>query len=260
MNSTDTPRVGADPDARWKHAKNWELHGLLPSTPSLETMLAAHDVSEINTSGTVYRWNGWTFDVPPGVFEPGDTSRFLHRLMLDGTLPLEGLRYAAMGAGLGVEAVVAGARRARHVHALDIHPESICAVAMNYDRILGRRGPPLTGIVGDLWEGMPDGTKLDVVTFNPPLIDIRLSEDPYIVRNRCMGLSLAERFFDQLKTRDLLDPDGVVYLTITNTAPLRDVVAMALHSGFDAEALAVRIWPVDGVQTFLIALRKAVRR
>jgi release factor glutamine methyltransferase len=107
---------------------------------------------------------------------------------------------------------------------------------------------------------MPDGTKLDVVTFNPPLIDIRLSDNPYIVRNRCMGLNLAERFFDQLKARDLLDPNGVVYLTITNTAPLRDVVAMALHAGFDAEALAVRIWPVDGVQTFLIALRKAVRR
>jgi release factor glutamine methyltransferase len=255
MSSTDTPCAGADPDARWKHAKNWELHALLPATAPRETMLAAHDVSEINASGTVYRWNGWTFDVPPGVFEPGATSRFLHRLMLDGTLPLEGLRYAAMGAGLGVEAVVAGALGASHVHALDIHPESIRAAALHYDRILGHRGPPFVGIVGDLWEGMPEGMKLDVVTFNPPLIDIRLSEDPYIVRNRCMGLNLAERFFDQLQARNLLDTNGVVYLTITNTAPLREVVAMALHAGFEAEALAVRDWPVDGVQTFLIVLR-----
>jgi release factor glutamine methyltransferase len=260
MSSTDTPRSGVGSAARWKHATNWELHALLPATVSLETTLAAHDVSDTNATGAVYRWNGWTFDVPPGVFEPGATSRFLHRLMLDGTLPLEGLRYAAMGAGLGVEAVVAGTRGARHVHALDIHEESIRAAALHYDRILGHRGPPFVGIVSDLWEGMPEGAKLDVVTFNPPLIDIKLSEDPYIVRNRCMGVSLAERFFDQLRARSLLDPNGVVYLTITNTAPLRDVVAMALHAGFNAEALSVRDWPVDGVQTFLVALREAPRR
>jgi release factor glutamine methyltransferase len=256
MSSTDTPR-GGNPAARWKDATNWELHALLPATVSLETMLAAHDVSETNAAGAVYRWNGWTFDVPPGVFEPSATSRFLHGLMLDGTLPLEGLRYAAMGAGLGVEAVVAGARGAKHVHALDIHDESIRAAALHYDRILGDRGPPFVGIVSDLWEGMPEGAKFDVVTFNPPLIDIRLSDDPYIVRNRCMGLSLAERFFDQLQARSLLDPNGVVYLTITNTSPLREAVAMALHAGFDAEAVSVRDWPVDGVQTFVIALRQS---
>jgi hypothetical protein len=56
-----------------------------------------------------------------------------------------------------------------------------------------------------------------------------------------------------------LDPNGVVYLTITNTSPLREAVAMALHAGFDAEALSVRDWPVDGVKTFLLALRKSGR-
>jgi release factor glutamine methyltransferase len=260
MSSAHPPPNRAGPAAGWKHATNWELHALLPATVSLETTLATHDVSQTNAMGTVYHWNGWTFDVPPGVFEPGATNRFLCGLMLDGTLPLEGLRYAAMGAGLGVEAVVAGVRGARHVHALDVHEESVRAATLHYDRIVGRRGPPFVGIVSDLWERLPEDTKLDVVTFNPPLIDIKLSDDPYIVRNRCMGLGLAERFFEQVRARRLLDPDGVVYLTITNTSPLRDVVAMALHAGFDLEALAVRDWSVDGVQTFLIALREAVRR
>jgi release factor glutamine methyltransferase len=50
---------------------------------------------------------------------------------------------------------------------------------------------------------------------------------------------------------------GVVYLAVSNTSPLRDVVAMALRAGYDAEALAVRQWPIDEVKTFLFALRDA---
>jgi release factor glutamine methyltransferase len=257
MSPTVPLRAHAGPSQRWTRATNWDLHAVLPTTVSLDTILATHDVSATNATGAVYRWNGWTFDVPPGVFEPGATNRFLSGLMLDGTLPLEGLRYAAMGAGLGVEAVVAGVRKARRVHALDVHDESVRAATLHYDRIVGRRGPPFIGIAADLWDGVPDGTQFDVITFNPPLIDVKLSDDPYIVRNRCMGPALAQRFFDQLRARGLLAADGVVYLTITNTSPLRDVVAMALHSGYDAQALAVRNWAVDGVHTFLIALRDA---
>jgi release factor glutamine methyltransferase len=260
MSSAVPPRGGSGQSDRWTRATNWELHAVLPTTVSLDTILATHNVSETNATGVVYRWNGWTFDVPPGVFEPGATNRFLSGLMLDGTLPLEGLRYAAMGAGLGVEAVVAGVRKARRVHALDVHEDSVRAATRHYNRIVGRRGPPFVGIAGDLWDGVPDGTQFDVITFNPPLIDVKLSNDPYIVRNRCMGPGLAQRFFDQLRARSLLATDGVVYLTVTNTSPLRDVVAMALHSAYDAEALAVRDWAVDGVQTFLIALRDAAGR
>jgi hypothetical protein len=35
--------------------------------------------------------------LPPGVFHPGETSRLLHARLLDGTLPVTELRYAAMG-------------------------------------------------------------------------------------------------------------------------------------------------------------------
>ena len=257
MSASGPNRAGAGPHEPWALAKNWELHAVLPATVSLETIRATYDLGATNATGAVYRWNGWTFDVPPGVFVPGAANTFLCGLMLDGTLPLEGLRYAAMGAGLGVEAVVAGVRNARSVHALDIHEESVRAAARHYDRIVGRRGPPFLGIAGDLWDGVADGAQFDVVTFNPPLIDIRLSDDPYIVRNRCIGPGLAQRFFDQLRARSLLAAGGVVYLAVSNTSPLRDVVAMALRAGYDAEALAVRQWPIDEVRMFLFALRDA---
>lgn len=241
----------------WLQATDWELHSQLPATVGLEAILTAHDVHATNPHGTVYRWNGWTFEVPPGVFDPGDTNRFLCGLLLDQTLPVAGCRYAAMGAGLGVEVVTAGVCGARSVHAFDVHQESVEVAGRHYARIVGPAGPPFTGIVGDLWDGLSDATQFDVVTFNPPLIDVRLSDDPYIVRNRCVGPGLAQRFFDQVRTRSLLAPGGVIYLTLTNTSPLRDVVAMALHAGFHAWVLAVLDWPVDRVCTFLIALRDA---
>jgi release factor glutamine methyltransferase len=86
----------------------------------------------------------------------------VHTRLLDGTLPVAGLRYAAMG----VEAVVAGVRGARVVYALDVHPESVRTTARHYERIVGADGPPLVPVVADVWAGFPDGVQVDVVTFN----------------------------------------------------------------------------------------------
>ncbi|MBR8743065.1 methyltransferase [Nocardiopsis sp. MG754419] len=67
-----------------------------------------------------YAWNGWDFEVPPGVFLPGATSRMIHQRVLDDDIDVRGRSYAAVGVGLGVEAVVAGVRGAARVHALDV--------------------------------------------------------------------------------------------------------------------------------------------
>ncbi|CAM5449616.1 methyltransferase [Streptomyces violaceorubidus] len=44
-----------------------------------------------------------------------------------------------MGVGLGVEAVTAGIRGAREIHALDVHPESVAAATRHYRRLAGER-------------------------------------------------------------------------------------------------------------------------
>ncbi|SMD25966.1 class I SAM-dependent methyltransferase [Kibdelosporangium aridum] len=237
-------------------ATGWELHSRLPHTLPAEEIRAINNPSRAIHEHRTYHWNGWDFDLPPGVFHPGETSRLVHSRLLDGTLPVTGLRYAAMGAGLGVEAVVAGVRGARVVYALDVHPESVRTTARHYERIVGTDGPPLVPLVADVWEGFPDGEQVDVVTFNPPAIELPLTDDPEIVRNLCLGRDIAARFFGQLVARDLLAPGGVVYLILSNTAPLRDIVAMALESGFGAEVVHVEDWPGDNVQTYLFALRR----
>lgn len=233
----------------------WELHARLPMTLPPADIRAINNPSRAIHEHRTYAWNGWEFDLPPGVFHPGETSRLVHARLLDGTLPVAGLRYAAMGAGLGVEAVVAGVRGASVVHALDVHPESVRTAARHYARIVGT-DPPLRPVVADVWEGFPDGEQVDVVTFNPPAIELPLSDDPDIVRNLCVGRDIADRFFGQLVARDLLAPGGVVYLVVSNTAPLREIVALGLDAGFDAEVVHVEDWPGDDVQTFLLALRR----
>jgi len=100
---------------------------------------------------------------------------------------------------------------------------------------------------------------VDVVTFNPPAVEVPLSDDPEIVRNVCVGRDIAARFFDQLVSRNLLALGAVVYLVVSNTAALRDIVAFALDAGFDAEVVHVKDWPGDNAQTYLFALRHESR-
>lgn len=235
-------------------ATGWDLHARLPPTLSPDAVRA------VNTSGTTihdhrsYTWNGWDFDLPPGVFAPGGTSRLVHDRLLDATFPVAGLRYVAMGAGLGVEAVVAGVRGAARVHALDVHEPSVRAAAAHYARIVGPDGPPLHPLVADVWDGFPDGVQADVITFNPPAIDLPLSDDPDVVRNLCVGPGIVGRFLDGITTRGLLAPGGTVYLVLSNTGPLRAVVARALDSGFDVAVAHVQEWPGIDVQTYVFAL------
>jgi release factor glutamine methyltransferase len=162
-----------------------------------------------------------------------------------------------MGAGLGVEAVIAGIQRAQIVYALDVHEPSVVSTAAHYSRIVGEEGPPLVPLVSDLWSGLVDGTKLDVVTFNTPFATVAVSDDPDVTRNRSMGIGLAERFFDELTERALLAPTGTVYLALSNVEPVRDVVGLALRLGFEAEALHVEQHRPICLQTYLLAFRQA---
>jgi release factor glutamine methyltransferase len=205
-----------------------------------------------------YSWNGMDFRLPPGVFHPGETSRMLHKWLLDGEIETKGRVYAAMGAGAGVEAVAAGLRGAREIYALDVHPESVAVTEQHYTEHVGRRpGTEFHALVSDLFDAVPDGTRFDVVTFNPPAVSQTVSDDPDVIRNVCVGASLVTRFFDQLVDRDLLAEDGEVLIIVSNTADLRTVVGHAVERGLVARVRYRHDWD-DGVITFLFGLtRKA---
>ncbi|GAA3991491.1 methyltransferase [Thermobifida alba] len=203
-----------------------------------------------------YTWHGWTFDVPPGVFLPGATSRMIHQRVLDGDIDVRGRRYAAMGVGLGVEAVAAGLRGAREVYAVDVHADSVATAARHYARIVGDRpATRFVPVVADLFDGFPEGVRLDVVTFNPPAVSQPVSDDPDVVRNVCVGAALLETFFAQLADRDLLAPGAEVFVIVSNTADLRRILHAALDRGFTPHVHHRHDWG-DGVVTLLFRLTR----
>ncbi|EPH46703.1 methyltransferase [Streptomyces aurantiacus] len=235
------------------------LLGQLPPPLPAERVIALNQPKADLHTTRAYEWNGWSFDVPPGVFIPGWTSRLIHERILDGRIETRGRRYGAMGAGLGVEAVAAGLRGAREIYAMDVHPESVATAARHYARLAGdREGTAFLPAAGDLFAGVPDGTRLDVVTFNPPAVSQPVSDDPDIVRNTCVGAPLLARFFAQLAERELLAPDGEVYVIVSNTADLHTIVGDALGLGFEARVDHLHDWQ-DGVLTFLFKFQLAPR-
>jgi release factor glutamine methyltransferase len=231
----------------------------LPPPLPAEQILAVNPPREDLHTTRSYTWNDWGFEVPPGVFLPGGTSRMIHQRILDDDIDVRGRRYAAMGVGLGVEAVAAGARGARSVHAADVHAPSVEAAARNFARLLGdRTATELVPVTGDMFEGFPDGTALDVVTFNPPAVSQTVSTDPDVVRNVCVGAPITEKFFTQLAERPLLAPGAEVFLIASNTADLRRIVAHAEATGFRAGVHHRHDWG-DGVLTYLFRFQEAGR-
>ncbi|GAA1530676.1 hypothetical protein GCM10009730_44910 [Streptomyces albidochromogenes] len=227
----------------------------LPDTLPEDEILAINSAtSDIHTTRT-YDYNGWAFTLPPGVFRPGDTSRIVHDRLLDGTIPVKGRSYAAMGVGLGVEAVIAGTLGAREIYAADVHPDSVATAAEHYGRIVGDRPDTVfRPLVSNLFEEFADSARLDVITFNPPAVSTRTSDDPTVVRNVCVGAGVVTRFFDQIVTRGLLAPQGEIHLIVSNTAELKRIVGYGMDAGFRPEILHRQTWEGDDCQAYLFKL------
>ncbi|MFD7551183.1 methyltransferase [Streptomyces sp. NPDC059578] len=229
----------------------------LPETLPRTEILAINSAKSNLHSRRTYVYNGWTFALPPGVFGPGDTSRIVHDRLLDGTIPVRGRAYAAIGAGLGVEAVIAGTRGAREVWASDIHPDSVATAAEHYARLVGERPDTVFHpLVSNLFEGFPSAARLEVITFNPPAVSTPTSDDPTVVRNVCVGTDIVIRFFDQVVERELLAPGGEIHLIVSNTAELRRIVAHAVDAGFRPEVTHRQTWPTDDCQAYLFKLTR----
>ncbi|MGW6566278.1 methyltransferase [Streptomyces sp. NPDC054975] len=250
-----TDRLAADAAASRDDART--VLESLPDTLPRDEILAINSAkSDIHTT-RAYLYNDWTFTLPPGVFKPGDTSRIVHDRLLDGTIPVKDRTYAAMGVGLGVEAVIAGTLGAREIYAADVHPDSVATAAEHYARLVGDRpGTVLRPLVSNLFEEFPDSARLDVITFNPPAVSTRPSDDPTVVRNVCVGAEIVLRFFDQIVTRDLLAPEGEIYLIVSNTAELKRIVGHGIEVGFRPEILHRQTWEGDNCQAYLFKLSR----
>lgn len=223
-----------------------------PDTLPIPEIVATNNVSSDIHTQRRFEWNGWTFDIPPGVFRPGPTSQILFQAMLDGLIDVRGRRYLAMGAGLGVEAVVAASLGAREICVVDIDPASVEAADRHVRELAGTPEPEYTSFVSDLWAECPQVSS-EVITFNPPFIDVTLTSDRTVTRNIAIGLPLAKRFFAELARSERLSCDGQLFMLLSNTTPLKEILRLALDVGLEARVVSHREWSGENVVTFLLA-------
>lgn len=235
------------PTAARGHALRDALPPPLPADRIIAVNQSPHDLH----THRAYTWNGWTFEAPPGVFLPGQTSQMIFDRVLADTIAVRGRRYVAMGVGLGVETVAAGLAGAREIYAVDVHPESVATAQRHFARHVGSAAvTTFVPVIADVFAGFPEGVQADVVTFNPPAVSQPVSADPDIVRNVCAGTTLVGAFFAQLAEREILAPGGEVFLVASTTADLRGIVGHALDCGLVPEVFDLHDWH-DGVVTYL---------
>jgi release factor glutamine methyltransferase len=226
------------------------LDELPPPLPAERIVSLNSPKGDLHTHRTA-TWNGWAFDVPPGVFLPGATSRMVYDRVLDGRIEVRGRRYLAMGCGIGAEVVAAAARGAVCAYAADVHEPSVRVALEHVRRFAPETATEVVPAVGDLLDGLPAGAVVDVVTFNPPAVSRPVSDDPDVVRNVCAGSELLRRFFVGIAERGVLAPAGEIYVIASTTADLRAVAGHGLDAGFTVEVAHHHDWQ-DGVLTYLL--------
>ncbi len=217
----------------------YNLYSTLPRMLSKKRILAAVDQNEDINSNRVYIYKDLKFEIPPGVFEPSKTSEVIFDKLYDGTIQVSGARYLVMGAGAGVEAVIASKKDAKMIYALDIHRGSVEATKQIFRHLIPYGGSQLYVRESNLFENLPSGLHVDVITFNPPGVSIPISDNPDVVRVTSIGTTILTRFFYELQSKKVLDQNGEAFVMLTNSSELRKIISFALLNGLAPSILEV---------------------
>lgn len=146
------------------------------------------------------------------------------------------------------------------MYAVDIAPESIQATVNNFQRLIGESSrTQLQTFVSDLLSDLPDNIQAEVITFNPPSIDVTYSDDPDVLRAVCAGPDVITRLFAQIKVKSALAGDGELIITVSNTSDLRAIVSSGYEQGFIPSVLSLHTWPepYHRIKTHVFSFRQS---
>lgn len=98
-----------------------------------------------------------------------------------------------MGCGAEVEAVIAALKNTNTIYAVDINLLSVKTIKYNYNKIInGKTASKFYPVVSDLFSTIINDLKrkFDLITFNPPAVSIKISNQKDIIRNTCVGADI----------------------------------------------------------------------
>lgn len=115
----------------------------------------------------------------------------------------------------------------------------------------------LNTYVSDVFDMVPDNLEIDVITFNPPAVSLKISEDDNIIRNTSVGAYILEKFFYQIKTKNILNNNGEIYIVLSNTAELHKIISYSLVNSFFPQIYKKISFPepYDKISVFLFQFK-----
>jgi len=211
------------------------LYNNLPATLKSSEILKYNKTKIKKNKRTEYIYQSLCFLIPQGIFLPGGASKIIFDYLYDDSIKMKGINYLVMGCGAGVEAVIAALKNTNIIYAIDIDPLSIKTTKYNYNKIINKKTiSKFYPIISDLFNDMIDYPKIkfDLITFNPPAVSIKISNQKNIIRNTCVGADILNRFFFQIKEKQILSFDGKILITLSNTSDLKKIIYHAIRLEF----------------------------
>ena len=211
------------------------LYNDLPETLPPSEILKYNKTKVKNNKETKYIYRTLDFFIPSGVFLPSGASKIIFDYLYYDGANIEGRNYLIMGCGAGVEAVIAAFKNAGIIYAIDIHPLSVESAKYNYNKIVsGKTKSKFYSIISNLFDFATNDfkTKFDLITFNPPAVSIKISDNKDIIRHICIGADIVNDFFFQIKGKQILSPGGKILIVLSNTSEFKKIIYNAIMLGF----------------------------
>lgn len=211
------------------------LYNDLPETLPLSEILKYNKTKVKNNRETEYIYQSLHFLIPSGIFLPGGASKMIFDHLYTDGIKVGGINYLVMGCGAGVEVVIAAFKNAHTIYAVDIDPLNVETTKHNYNKIAsGKTKSKFYPIVSNLFDFVTNDfkTKFDLITFNPPAVSIKISDNKDVIRNTCIGADVVNNFFFQIKEKQVLSSNGRIFIVLSNTSELKKIIYYAIMLGF----------------------------
>jgi release factor glutamine methyltransferase len=186
-----------------------------------------HEKFRLTDTGTI-DYLGTEFVVHKNVFWPGDDSEpLVSNYRVD-----QGEDVLDVCTGAGHIAVFSASKGARSVVALDKNPDAVQTAKENAER--HGYSDTIEVMESDVFSALEPDSRFDVITMNPPFIDVEL-EDIVTASTWDEKLHVHREFFAHVK--DHLKPGGRCYLAQANFGVVDDMKKMADDAGFDVREI-----------------------
>lgn len=187
-----------------------------------------------NVRKTNFKYCGFIVDIYNGVMYPSSSTKVILDGIINNKIKVKGKTFLCMGTGSGIELLIAKKKGAKKIIGIDIYKEAVRNSLDNYLRYYPHI--EIYVIESNLFNKLDKKIKSDVIVFNPPSIDLKSKTSDSRRRNIFSGSIIIKKFLYQVKRWGLLSKNGFIYVPLSNTSNLKEIIKYALNLNFKIKA------------------------